>query len=586
MKAPAVSFWPPLALAVLALAALLFLTSLGRMPLSDRDEGEYAAAVAAMSQRADYVIPTLNGQPYLEKPILLFWAMGLSKWLLGPGEWAARLPSAASAVLLVLAVGFLVWKASGSLAAASLAAAATAFNPLSALVGRACLTDMPLTLFTTLALGAFFLASERPEPGGKAWFMVGWAALGLAFLTKGPVALAVVLPTCLIYALCQGRLWQTIKRAQIPLGLAVFLLINLPWYGLAFWRLGGDFWRAFFVSQNLRRFSEVLLGHGGGYFYYLPVLLLGGGVMTAGAWPALASALFRNPREARQADPLARLRLLAAIAVLVTLLVFTLAATKQINYVLPAMPFLGILAGYFLWRLGAGEEGGKAARGVFWALFALVGGLWLLALLAVPAGLPLAWDKIVASIRPDSSEYALPAEAPSLWLWPLVCALPAALILALPRLLARKGLKRLLGPGLALASAALCLALTLGLLPQAASLVQTPARQMAREIVAKAGSQTEVVSYGLWKPSLLFYLNREVPRLRLEQTEDLARLLDENRPLLVLSRVSLLPRLEQVPGFREVARFEGYLLGGNGAGLELWGRQFNQEPGPGQGGQP
>jgi 4-amino-4-deoxy-L-arabinose transferase-like glycosyltransferase len=578
MTAKPQGIWPALALAVVLLAGALYFTQLGSMPLSDRDEGEYGAAVGAMVQRGDYIIPHLNGQPYLEKPILLFWSITAARWLLGPGEWAARLPSAVSAFLLVLAVGYLAWRASGSLAAAVLSASAMAFAPLNLLVGRASLTDMPLTLFTTLALGGFFLASEQPPPRDRRWYLLAWAGLSLAFLTKGPVAPAVVLPACLVYALCQGRLWPILKRAQIHWGLLIFVAVNLPWYGLAFWRLGDRFWQAFFVSQNLRRFSEVLLGHGGGYFYYLPVLLLGSYLFAAAACPALASALCRNGRVARQADAMARLRLLSAIAVLVVLVVFSLAATKQINYVLPAMPFLAVLAGYQLWRLGAGEAGGRVARGVFWGGLYLLGGIFLAVLVALPAGLPLAWDKIQASIRPDSSEYALPELAPELWLWPLLAALVVALTLLATRLLHKSGRAGLLGPGLALGSALLGAVLFLGLLPQASSLVQDPARQMAREIVSRGAGQAEVITYGLWKPSLLFYLNREIPRLRTSDDQELARRLAQAEPLLVMTRASLLPRLSQVPGFLEVRRYQGYVLGGNGGGLELWGRRINQEP--------
>ncbi|MBI4800644.1 MAG: glycosyltransferase family 39 protein [Desulfarculus sp.] len=585
MKAQAQGPWPALALAVVALAGALYFAQLGAMPLSDRDEGEYAAAVAAMAQRGDYVIPHLNGQPYLEKPILLFWAMTATNWLAGPGEWAARLPSALSAFLVVLAVGYLVWRVSGSLAAATLSAAACAFMPLNALVGRACLTDMPLTLFTTLALGGFFLASETPPPKDRPWYLAAWLGLGLAFLTKGPVAPAVVLPICLTYALCQGRLWPILKRAQIHWGLLILVVVNLPWYGLAFWRLGDKFWQAFFVSQNLRRFSEVLLGHGGGYFYYLPVLLLGGYAFSVAALPALGSALAKNSRAARAADPLARLRLFAAIAVLVVLVVFTLAATKQINYVQPAMPFVAVLAGYHLWRLGAGEPGGRLARGVFWGGLYGLGGLFLAVFLALPAGLPLAWDKIQASIRPDSSEYALPEAVPALWLWPLVAALVLAGTLMGARLLVRGGRAKLLGPALALGGALLCGVMMLGLLPQGSALVQDPARQMAHEIRERGAGQAAVITFGLWKPSLLFYLDREIPRLRHKEQEELARRLAEREPLLVMTRVSLLPRLKEVPGFLEVARYQGYLLGGNGGGHELWGRRINRE-GAEQGGRP
>lgn len=563
-------YWLLAVLAVLGLAAALYLADLGQMPLTDRDEGEYAASVGAMFRGGDFMVPTLNGEHYLEKPILTFWLIAGAQALLGPGELAARLPSACAALVLLLWLGYLALTVSRGPAFTALALAAAAFTPLMALVGRASLTDMPLTLFTTLSLGAFFLANERQAPADRPWWWLAWAGLGLGFLTKGPVALAVVLPSALAYALVQGRFLVCLRRAQWLWGLLIFLLINLPWYGLAFWRLGDEFWRAFFLSQNLRRFSEVLLGHGGGYFYYLPVLLLGFWPFGAAGLPALGAALARNPKAARQADPLARLRLLAAITVLVVLVVFTLAATKQINYILPAWPWLGLLAGYQLWRWLAGEEGGRLARGVRKTLHLGLGGLWALVLLAAPAGLYLAWPKIQGSIRPDSSEYALPEQAPLLILWPLALGLVALAVVWLPNWLRQRGRTRESVLALSLGAALFCGGLMLGLLPQAAREIQQPAKDLALAVQQRLGDAAQVVSFGLWKPTMLFYLDREIPRLRSNQAEQLAQELGKQTPLAVLSRASLAPTLAAVPGFVELGRWSGYLLGGNAPAQALW----------------
>lgn len=571
--------WQAAALAVLAAGLAIYLLWLGDMALTDRDEGEYAAAVAAMERSHDYVVPNLNGKPYLEKPILIFWAVAAGQALTGQGELGARLPSAFSAILLMLFSGWLVWRMAGSLAPGVLAAALCGFTPLMALVGRACLTDALLTLFTTLSLGLFFVASEKDAPKERPWYLAAWAALSLAFLTKGPVGPAVVLPTVLIYALWQRSLWVVLRRARIHWGLLIFLAINLPWYGLAFHRLGASFWDAFFVSQNLRRFSEVLLGHGGGWFYYLPVLLVGGFPMAAASLPEIGRAFFTNRREARASDPMARLRLFAAIASVLTLIVFTLAATKQINYILPAIPFLAILGGYFLWRRAAGEPMGSLAGPVFWFTLWLTGGVWVLALAAVPLGVGVAWPDILASIRPDSSEYALPAQPPLMVLWPLVGALLGAAALVGVWLLHRRGKEKWLGLGLSAGGALLSAVLVLGLFPQAAQVIQQPAKDMALAVRAKAGRDTKVVSFGLWKPSLFYYLDRDIPRIRSTETKVLSEMLAQPAPVMVLTRTSL-PVLKQVAAAREIKQYEGYLLAGNQAAQDLWSGGIHKEIAP------
>lgn len=561
--------WQAAALVVLAAGLALYLLWLGDMALTDRDEGEYAAAVAAMERNHDYVVPTLNGKLYLEKPILIFWAVAAGQTITGQGELGARLPSAISAVLLMLFAGWLVWRMAGSLAPGVLAAALCGFTPLMALVGRACLTDTLLTMFTTLSLGLFFVATEQEAPRDRPWYLAAWAALGLAFLTKGPVGPAVVLPAALIYILWQRKFLQVLRRSQIHWGLLIFLAINLPWYGLAFHRLGKTFWNAFFVSQNLRRFSEVLLGHGGGYFYYLPVLLVGAFPLAAAALPELGRALAANRKEARASDPMARLRLFAAISSVVVFIVFTLAATKQINYILPALPFLAVLGGYFLWRRAAGEPMGRLAGPVFWIALWLTGGIWVLVLAAVPLGVGVAWPDILGSIRPDSSEYALPTQPPLMVLWPLVGALLGVAALAGAWILHRKGQGKWLGLSLSAGGAILAAVLVLGLFPQAAQVIQQPAKDMALAVRAKAGQGTEVVSFGLWKPSLFYYLDRDIPRIRSTEPKALAEALARPEPVMVLTRTAL-PALKQVAEAREIKQYEGYLLAGNQAAQDLW----------------
>ena len=570
--------WAYLALfAVLASAALLF-TGLGDMAFSDRDEGEYAASVAAMQKTGDYVVPTLNGRTYLEKPILIFWAVAGAEAVFDHAEFAARLPSALSALALVLMTGALAWLVSGSLAWGGLSAAALCFTPLFLLVGRACLTDMLLTLFTTASLYCFFLATERPRPLDRPWYLAAWAALGLAFLTKGPVAPAVVLPAALVYALFQRRLWDVLKRAQIHWGLLIVALINLPWFGLVFHRLGMQFWRDFFVSQNLRRFSEVLLGHGGGLVYYLPVLLAGMFPFFPAAMAGLGMALAKNPGQLREAYPAARLRLLAALSAVLTFLVFSLAATKQINYILPAFPFLALLAGHFLWSLAMGEKAGRwtgfTARWLLWAS----GALMAVVMLALLAALPFVWDLILGSIRPDSSEYALPVQAPVLIHWPLAALFALAVCLGGFRWAWRWERPRLLGWFLAAGGALFCAVLFLGLIPAVSGVMNEPAKSLALQAGKASQGKADMVSFGLWKPSQIYYSGTDLPRIRSNEPQKLERALAADKPVLVFSRVSLEPKLAKVKGFARITAGGGYLVGGNEAGVALWAARGGPRP--------
>src|SRR5439155_1137272 len=82
---------------LLALSLLFFLPKLG-MPFLDPDEGLYATIAQEMLGDGDWVIPHVNGLPYLEKPPLYFWLTALAFRVAGPSEWATRLPSALAAL--------------------------------------------------------------------------------------------------------------------------------------------------------------------------------------------------------------------------------------------------------------------------------------------------------------------------------------------------------------------------------------------------------------------------------------------------------------------------------------------------------
>src|SRR4051794_31046099 len=81
----------PIAIAVLALG--LNLAGNGRTGLWDRDEPRYAVCVREMRARGDWIFPTFNGEPRYQKPILIYWLMGLGMALAGDNPFGARLVS-------------------------------------------------------------------------------------------------------------------------------------------------------------------------------------------------------------------------------------------------------------------------------------------------------------------------------------------------------------------------------------------------------------------------------------------------------------------------------------------------------------
>ncbi|MEY2544113.1 MAG: hypothetical protein QOE81_1574, partial [Verrucomicrobiota bacterium] len=92
---------PPLRHALLAsliaLAALLHLTTMGWGDLYNHTEGQYAGAAREMIQTHQWLWPTNDGLPRLPKPPLLYWLIIGSFKIFGINSVAARLPIALAA---------------------------------------------------------------------------------------------------------------------------------------------------------------------------------------------------------------------------------------------------------------------------------------------------------------------------------------------------------------------------------------------------------------------------------------------------------------------------------------------------------
>src|SRR5574338_1519773 len=125
MTASAGSFRKPLAAIVFLLPLLAFFLRLGGAPLFVVDEGAFSEATREMFERGDFLFTYLNGVPRYDKPILVYWLQAAFVLLLGPSEWAFRLPSAICGALWCLGVfafGKRTYGASAGLAAAAITA--------------------------------------------------------------------------------------------------------------------------------------------------------------------------------------------------------------------------------------------------------------------------------------------------------------------------------------------------------------------------------------------------------------------------------------------------------------------------------
>ncbi|EIJ35565.1 ArnT family glycosyltransferase [Thiothrix nivea] len=258
---------------LLPLVILAFFWQLGAPALFDLDEGAFSAATWEMLQRHDFITTFLNGEPRFDKPILIYWLQALSVSTFGLSEWSLRLPSALAASAWVMTTYYFA-KPRIPRRNAILTAVMVATSAMIVIIGRAAIADALLNLLIALTL--FDIWRYWEQPSRMLLFRV-FLWLGLGFLCKGPVAVAIPLVVSAFLYISNGQ-WKTwLQTVFSPFGLVVFLAVAAPWYILEYLAQGQAFIDGFFFKHNVSRFSDTMEGHGGHLWYYfvaLPFMIL------------------------------------------------------------------------------------------------------------------------------------------------------------------------------------------------------------------------------------------------------------------------------------------------------------------------
>lgn len=319
-------------------SAWLLLTALPLVlrPLMPVDETRYTSVAWEMWTGGDLLVPRLNGQPYSDKPPLLFWLMNLGWRVFGVNEWWPRLiPSlfALLALLLTAALARRLWPDRPAVARA--APAVLVGLLLWSVYTGMLMFDMLIACSVLLALQGLHTAWTRG--GWVPWVQVG-AAMGLGILAKGPVAL---LPPLLVAILAP---WWGGRRpgARWWLGLAaaaaVAAAIALAWALPAAQAGGPKYANAILFAQTEARVVNSF-AHRRPWWWYLallPVLLF-----PYSLWPPL----WRAAGRLRAADAGTRFCLAWALP---SLAAFSAISGKQPHYLLPLLPAVALLAARLL----------------------------------------------------------------------------------------------------------------------------------------------------------------------------------------------------------------------------------------------
>jgi 4-amino-4-deoxy-L-arabinose transferase-like glycosyltransferase len=377
MPWPKPHVWLPAALFIYFLY-FFHLTAAGML---GPDEPRYASIGREMARSGDWITPRLWGEPWFEKPALLYWLIGIA-FRFGLGEdLAPRLPVAVVSVSFLAVFFWVLRREFGERAAAF---AVTILATCAGWIGlsHAAVGDIPLAASFSLAV---LLPLRWIQKGDSSRLPYAAAALGFAVLAKGAVPIVLILPV--IWA---GRSrWKDLLRPAVS---APFLLIAAPWYVACYLRNGQLFLEQFFWRHHVERFVSDSLQHSQPFWFYLPVLLAG-----LFPWIPLVPLIFR-----------ARIPVLLLV-VGFGLLFFSASENKLPEYLLPLLPAMATLMGIGLANL----EPSVATK-----------------LLAVSAGLA-GLAPMLAEVLPEALAGGIGrSHVPSIgWLWTvplLLCAAAAA----------------------------------------------------------------------------------------------------------------------------------------------------------------
>ncbi len=360
-------------------AALLLIPFLGRVHLFDWDEINFAECAREMLVTHDFFTVRINFLPFWEKPPLFIWLSAGCMELFGVNEFAARLPDALCGIgtlLLVFNIGNRLYdKKMGLLWVLSYAG-----STLPQFYFKSGIIDPWFNLFIFCGIYLFVLFTNTPaesantESSKERLILLIKSAffIGLAVLTKGPVAI-LILGLCVLVYLLIKRFRNVISFGQLIVYGAVVLSLGGIWF-LILWLSGNSAVITEFFQYQVRLFQTQDSGHGGPFYYHFIVLLVG-------CFPASAFAIWGMKKNTADTLFQRHFRRWMLILFWVVLLLFSIVNTKIIHYsslcyfpltYFSARCMHGILNGTQAWKKGIS------------ILIGIIGGLFGLVLLCLP----------------------------------------------------------------------------------------------------------------------------------------------------------------------------------------------------------
>ena len=356
---------------------ILFFWGLGATGLIDETPAKFAAAGRYMSVSGNWLTPISNGIPRFDKPPLIYWLMGLiysipnqSSW--DPlGSFAARFPSAISSLLLMTILGetLLRWPQKKNInqrRTAVLTALAFALSPFVMIWSRTAVSDA--LLCGTFGLSMLLQWRCYVKPRQNSW-VYGWIILGFSILTKGPVAVVLMIFSLFLFGLFQNDFSRLRSHIKPGYGLLVAMIISMPWFIIEYILEGNKFLKSFFGYHNFQRYTSIVNSHEEGIFFFVLMLIIASLPFT----PLLILGIIQGTKDIKRnflkqtLEPSNSLLIFSISWLLSVFIFFTLSGTKLPSYWLPAIPAAAIIIGQAeSFKINQGNNKSKLFNTCWW----------------------------------------------------------------------------------------------------------------------------------------------------------------------------------------------------------------------------
>lgn len=356
-------------LVIILVASALFLPFLGNVHLFDWDEINFAECAREMIVSGNYMRVQINYEPFWEKPPLFIWLQVLSMKVFGINEYAARFPNAAIGVATLVAIFYAGKRvANEKLARWWVLLYAACWLPH--FYFKSGIIDPLFNLLIFLAFFQVYLLRTAEKKASH--IMLSGVFLGLAVLTKGPVAILVALLAFGVYITISRGLWGYKIRHLLLVGLVAFITTSI-WFGIEIlnngWALVIDF-----IVYQVRLLRTEDAGHGGPFFYHFIVLLVG-------CFPASLFLFQYNRKLKAENDPAKEFTKWMWIMFWVVLLLFSVVKTKIVHYSSLCYFPLTYLAAVQLYALSSNKA---TLRNSVKVLILVIGSVLAIAITALP----------------------------------------------------------------------------------------------------------------------------------------------------------------------------------------------------------